>query len=203
MVMALAGLRMSWDEMRQIVRNPNTDQPIAKATFARVFRRELAEGGARLKQLISSKYYEALREGRDWAIRAGLRNRFNWVFEGSQPLPAEAIGSFADSPEMKIEFVMPDKQPEPVDITPPTASPYEGQQPDMSRPAIEGPRPRQHTDYGIVEEPRHEHQNIDPDWPWPHLPKPVGPGHVDNTKGGGSIPPSIFGARGGKTDWMK
>jgi hypothetical protein len=62
MVMALAGLRMSWDEMRQIVRNPHTDQPIAKATFARVFRRELAEGGARLKQLISSKYYEALRE---------------------------------------------------------------------------------------------------------------------------------------------
>src|SRR6516165_11765319 len=53
MVLALAGLRMSWDEMRQIVRNPHTDQPIAKATFARVFRRELAEGGARLKQLIS------------------------------------------------------------------------------------------------------------------------------------------------------
>src|SRR5262245_59200529 len=46
MVMALAGLRMSWDEMRQIVRNPHTDQPIAKATFARVFKRELAEGGA-------------------------------------------------------------------------------------------------------------------------------------------------------------
>jgi hypothetical protein len=99
MVMALAGLRMSWDEMRQIVRNPHTDEPIAKATFARVFRRELAEGGARLKQLISSKYYEALRQGRDWAIRAGLRNRFNWTFEGSQPLPAEAIGSFADTPE--------------------------------------------------------------------------------------------------------
>jgi hypothetical protein len=53
MVMALAGLRMSWDEMRQIVRNPHSDQPIAKATFARVFRRELAEGGARLKELIS------------------------------------------------------------------------------------------------------------------------------------------------------
>jgi len=89
MVMALAGLRMSWDEMRQIVRNPHTDQPIAKATFARVFRRELAEGGARLKHLISSKYYEALREGRDWAIRAGMRNRFNWTFEGSQPLPVQ------------------------------------------------------------------------------------------------------------------
>jgi hypothetical protein len=141
MVMALAGLRMSRDEMRQIVRNPHTDQPIAKATFARVFRRELAEGGARLKQLISSKYYEALREGRDWAIRAGLRNRYNWTFEGSQPLPPEAIGSFADSPEMKITFVMP-KQP--VDITPPTPqpSPYANQAADLSKPAIEPAKSR-------------------------------------------------------------
>src|SRR6516165_11677691 len=107
MVMALAGLRMSWDEMRQIVRNPQTDRPIAKATFARVFRRELAEGGARLKQLISSKYYEALREGRDWAIRAGMRNRFNWTFEGSQP-PLEAIGSFTSGEDrIAIKFVMP------------------------------------------------------------------------------------------------
>src|SRR6516165_2148155 len=138
MVMALAGLRMSWDEMRQIVRNPHTDQPIAKATFARVFRRELAEGGARLKQLISSKYYQALREGRDWAIRAGMRNRFNWTFEGSQP-PLEAIGSFADTPEIKIKFVMPDKPAKPVDLNPrppePPPNPYQNAAPDLTKPA--------------------------------------------------------------------
>jgi hypothetical protein len=141
MVMALAGLRMSWDEMRQIVRNPHTDQPIAKATFARVFRRELAEGGARLKQLISSKYYEALREGRDWAIRAGLRNRYNWTFEGSQP-PLPEISNFASDDVIKIQFVMPSKQP--ADITPPSPQPsrYEGQAPDFSKPALEPPRDR-------------------------------------------------------------
>src|SRR6516162_8824646 len=128
--LALAGLRMSWDEMRQIVRNPHTDQPIAKATFARVFRRELAEGGARLKQLISSKYYEALREGRDWAIRAGMRNRFNWTFEGSQPLPV--ANDFASDDTIKIKFVMPEKR-EPVDITPPSPqpSPYQNAEPDL------------------------------------------------------------------------
>ena len=130
--------------MRQIVRNPHTDQPIAKATFARVFRRELAEGGARLKQLISSKYYEALREGRDWAIRAALRNRYNWCFEGGQPLPPEAIGSFANTPEMKITFVMPSKPP--VDITPPAPtpqpSPYEGAQPNPNATALPASRPR-------------------------------------------------------------
>ena len=140
MVMALAGLRMSWDEMRQIVRNPHTDQPIAKATFARVFRRELAEGGARLKQLISSKYYEALREGRDWAIRAGMRNRFNWTFEGSQPpLPIEG-DSFASDNNIRIQFVYPSQPPPPVIDAKPEPSPYEGQPADLSKPALEPPR---------------------------------------------------------------
>ena len=158
MVMALAGLRMSWDEMRQIVRNPNTDQPIAKATFARVFRRELAEGGARLKQLISSKYYEALREGRDWAIRAGLRNRFYWSFEGWQPLPV--ANDFASDDTIKITFVTPEKR-EPIDLTPPkpappAAKPYSNAAPDLSKPAIEPPRERTETRYGTYEYPRAE-----------------------------------------------
>jgi hypothetical protein len=140
MVMALAGLRTSWDEMRQIVRNPHTGQPIAKATFARVFRRELAEGGARLKQLISSKYYEALREGRDWAIRADLRNRFGWVFEGAVP-PPDSSGSFTNGDDtIKITFVTPDQR-EPIDITPPSPpSPYQQAEPDYSKPAIEPPK---------------------------------------------------------------
>jgi hypothetical protein len=155
MVMALAGLRMSWDEMRQIVRNPHTDEPIAKATFARVFRRELAEGGARLKQLISSKYYEVLREGRDWAIRAGLRNRYNWTFEGSQPpLPTDG-DSFASDSNIKISFVYPTAKPEPLDITPPKPAPqpnpYAGQ-PASDAPQIEPPRPRFRTDCGAVYE---------------------------------------------------
>ena len=122
--------------MRQIVRNPHTDEPIAKATFARVFRRELAEGGARLKQLISSKYYEALREGRDWAIRAGLRNRF-----------------YCDD-TIKITFVTPE-QSEPIDITPPKPepSPYANAAPDLSKPALEPPRPRFETGTGAIWEP--------------------------------------------------
>jgi hypothetical protein len=141
MVMALAGLRMSWDEMRQIVRNPHTDEPIAKATFARVFRRELAEGGARLKQLISSKYYEAPRKGRDWAIRAGLRNRFNWTFEGSQP-PLPEISNFASDSNIKIHFVYPTaKPPEVIDARPaPQPNPYATAAPDLTKPALSPPR---------------------------------------------------------------
>jgi hypothetical protein len=50
----------------------------------------------------------------------------------------------ADQPElMRIEFVLTDKPPEPVDVTPP--SPYEGQPADLSKPAIEKPLPRERT----------------------------------------------------------
>jgi hypothetical protein len=154
MVMALAGLRMSWDEMRQIVRNPHTDQPIAKATFARVFRRELAEGGARLKQLISSKYYDALREGRDWAIRAGLRNRFRWTFEGPSPPDPDVIGAIESDQQLQITFVVPSRKEEPIDVTP-TSHPPDAPA-DLSRPAIEPPRERRETKYGTYEYPRAE-----------------------------------------------
>jgi hypothetical protein len=124
----------------------------------------LAEGGARLKQLISSKYYEALREGRDWAIRAGLRQRFGWTFEGSQPpLPGVVDGSFADTPEIKIVFHAGPGKPE-FDLTPPKPAPqpnpYAGQ-PASDAPQIEGPRPRVRTDSGaIYEAPREQPPSI-------------------------------------------
>jgi hypothetical protein len=134
--------------MRQIVRNPHTDRPIAKATFARVFKRELAEGGARLKQLISSKYYEALHEGRDWAIRAGLKNRFGWVFEGQQPPPV--LDAVEGTPSINVTFHLPSRKGElpPLDVTPqgPPA-------PSYSLKALEPPPHRQQTPFGIIERP--------------------------------------------------
>jgi hypothetical protein len=187
--------------MRQIVRNPNTDQPIAKATFARVFRRELAEGGARLKQLISSKYYEALHEGRDWAIRAGLRNRFRWTFEGPSPPDPDVIGAVEGDQQLQITFVVPSKKPEDaaIDVTPP-AYPADAQ-PDLSKPAIEPPPQRTTTATGVIHEHR-DRQPAQPD-PYGHLPKWYPPDRVNNTRGGEGIPPSIFGAKGDPKGWMR
>jgi hypothetical protein len=153
---------MSWDEMRQIVRNPDTGQPIAKATFARVFRRELAEGGARLKQLISSKYYDALREGRDWAIRAGLRNRFGWTFEGPSPPDPDVIGAIEGDQQIQITFVVPSRKEKPPIIDAERSAYPSDAKPDYGRPALEPPRPRQRTDYGIVEQPRSVFDRGDP-----------------------------------------
>jgi hypothetical protein len=48
------------------------------ALHVRYFKRELAAGGAMLKELAASKYFQALEAGESWAIRMAMRNRFNW-----------------------------------------------------------------------------------------------------------------------------
>jgi len=140
-VSMLAALHVSHDEIRLLVINPHSQEPIAKTTLHRFFKKELSRSSAALKELVASKYFEALERGDQWAVRAGLRQRFNWVFEGSQPLPPEAIGSFADTPEIKIVFYPGPGKPE-FDLTPPKPSPnpYSNAAPDLSRPAIEAPR---------------------------------------------------------------
>jgi hypothetical protein len=87
------------------------------------------------------------------------------VTEGSQLLPPDAIGQAdGEGIALQINFVAPTKKPEPIDVTPspPAPSPYEGQPADLSRPAIEPPRPRQRTDFGIVEQPRSVFDRGDP-----------------------------------------
>jgi hypothetical protein len=119
-------------------------------TLNRYFKRELAAGGAMLKQLTASKYFQALKAGESWAIRMAMRNRFNWVTEGSQLLPAEAIGNGSEEGlALQINFVTPSKKPEPIDVTPQP-------EPGYNRPALEPPRERRETRYGTYEYPRAE-----------------------------------------------
>jgi hypothetical protein len=47
-VCAMAGIRMTWEEIRRLVINPTTGEPITKTTLARAFKRELADGKAKL-----------------------------------------------------------------------------------------------------------------------------------------------------------
>jgi hypothetical protein len=151
LVEQLIALHVTWDEIRQLIINPHSGEPVSKVTLNKFFKRELAAGGAMLKELAASKYFEALKAGESWAIRMAMRNRFNWVTEGSQLLPPEAIGQGdGEGINLQINFVTPSKKPEPVDITPSTASPYQDAQPDYSKPAIEPPRPRQTTPFGSI-----------------------------------------------------
>jgi hypothetical protein len=65
-------------------------------------------------------------------------------------VPVEVLGQPGDE-MMTINFVVPTKKdvPPPIDVTP-SPSPYEGQPADLSRPAIEPPRPRQQTPFGAL-----------------------------------------------------
>jgi hypothetical protein len=74
LVAKLIAMRMQWEEIRLLIINPRTGEPITKTTLARHFKRELAVGGAALKELVVNKYFEALRAGESWAIRLGIRH---------------------------------------------------------------------------------------------------------------------------------
>jgi hypothetical protein len=78
MVAAMAGMRMSYDEIRLAIRNSYTGQALSKPTFIKAFKPELTEGPSRLKGLASSRFYRCLDEGQPWAIKAALRNKI-WL----------------------------------------------------------------------------------------------------------------------------
>jgi hypothetical protein len=154
LVAQLISLHVTWTEIQQLIINPHNGEPVCRQTLAKAFRRELAAGGARLKELAASKYFAALEAGGSWAIRLAMRNRFNWCMEGSNLLPADHIGqSDNEGIALQINFVTPTKKPEPINITPPETSPYRDAKPDYDRPAIEPPRPRYTTGTGAVWEP--------------------------------------------------
>jgi hypothetical protein len=138
----LAALHVAHDEIRLCIINPHNGEAIAKSTLSRAFKKELAHSAAALKELIANKYFQKLEAGADWAIRAGLRQRFGWTFEGSQPPPPEAISNFASDDMIKISFVYPDKPV--VDVTPPAppADPYVGRAPDPNATALPAPTTR-------------------------------------------------------------
>jgi hypothetical protein len=85
-VAQMIGLHVTWDEIRQLIINPHSGEPISKVTLNKHFRRELAAGGAMLKRLAASKYFQALEAGEAWAVRMAMRNRFTARF-GTPALP--------------------------------------------------------------------------------------------------------------------
>jgi hypothetical protein len=95
-----------------------------------------------------------LREGREYAVRLGLKNRYGWSTEGAPP-PPSVLGIVHDQePTMKIEFVMPSKKPESESSPPIIDATPQPEQPISEVPRIEPPRPRQSTPVRVFEQPR-------------------------------------------------
>ena len=70
----MAGMRMSHGEIAGVIINPRTQKPIDDMTLRRAFATELAAAKAKIKSLVSTRFYEALLRGEQWAINFGLRH---------------------------------------------------------------------------------------------------------------------------------
>jgi hypothetical protein len=78
-----------------------------------------------------------------------MRNCFGWVVEGATPVPAEVLPGSDGQPSIRISSLGPLAKNEPVDVAP---SLYQGQAPDLSRPALPAPPERRRSAMGWVEE---------------------------------------------------
>ena len=143
---------MGVDEIRKVILNPLTGLPLTKAAMYRHSRRELDEGPPSLKWLIAEKYMAHLKEGREYAVRLGLKNKHGWTTEGAAPPPACVLDIAQDQEPLKISFVLASKPPQSespspvIDAVPTGPANY-----DLK--AIEGPRPRRQTEFGVYEQP--------------------------------------------------
>jgi AcrR family transcriptional regulator len=169
---------------------------ISRRTAYKYFRTELENGSARLYATVANRFYAALKRGETWAIQIALRNLQPWRWDrydkGTTPYVARDGN---DIDEIKITFVTPTRKEEPLDLTP-APNPYAGQHPDLSRPAIEKPPPRETTATGAIHEHRPATESAAD--PHGHLPRWYPPDRVDNTQ-----PPSPDFRPRGKTDWLR
>jgi hypothetical protein len=145
MVAQLAGLRVSWEEIRKLIINKRTGRPICKTSFARIFAKELEQARAKLKALIGRGFYTALQAGEPWALRLAFKNVYGWSLENH----ATALLDGEDRPQRTIQVVFcspePSAKPQAIDITPESL-------PDYSKPALPPPRSRVRTPFGWMEQ---------------------------------------------------
>jgi hypothetical protein len=176
LVAILSGFCVNQDEICKLIPGCNGNKRISKITLHRHFKAELETGNIALKELIARKFVDALEES--WAIRLGLKNKMKWSITDHGALPPETLEGDG-TPEIQITFVTPSAKQAPIVDAEPSAYPSDAK-PDSDRPALEPPRPRQRTDFGIIEQPRsYETQ----------MPR-------------AEQPPSIWD-RGSKNGWMK
>jgi hypothetical protein len=98
--------------MRKVILNPVTGLPLTRAKIYKYFRREMDEGVPSLKFLVAERFMAHLREGREYAVRLGMKNKHGWATDGAAPPPAYVLDVAQDQEPLKISFVLPSKPPE-------------------------------------------------------------------------------------------
>jgi hypothetical protein len=105
-VWAMAGLKMTHDEIAAVIHNPTTRASIDKNTLEKHFVAELATGKQRLKSIIGSKYMERLQAGDAWAIQFGFRHIHQW----NDNDVSVTLDGKTEMKSIKIEFVKPSNE---------------------------------------------------------------------------------------------
>jgi hypothetical protein len=151
-VAAMGAFRMKWAEIAAIVVDPKTGKAISRATLARKFKDELAQASPKLMVLAQTQFLRRLQQG-DWnAIAFAMRHMCRYLEAVHPSLISHAMieGETPDQPSVNVTFVLPSgrKMDDAIDVTP--TDPYANQPADLSRPAIEPPRPRERTPFGAM-----------------------------------------------------
>ena len=181
-VALMSGFKLTWAEQAKVL-------GISKTTLRLRFKRELADGAAKLKAMAVSRFYDALAESAPWAIQMAMRNWLSWDRSGYGGAAIEPPDeSDAPQPPM-IEFVVPgyhegEGAPEPPPPTPPPPAPRPWQR------QIEGPRP---DDLPMVQDAAGIYR---PAPPRTELDEPRRPGHR-------GTPHSAWPEKSSGQDWMK
>jgi hypothetical protein len=156
-VAIMSGFGMPTAMIRAAIGGRGKTGKLSKSALWRHFRRELEGGAARMHELVASKLWDAVSEGKPWAVMAAARNLsgFKWDQYGKTAVPAFANSDDDGDPVIRIKFEMPDPQPA-IDVTPaPQPAGYAADAPaDYSKPALPAPPERTETPFGIVEQPR-------------------------------------------------
>jgi hypothetical protein len=132
---AMAGFK-NWEDMRHLIINPRTQQPISRETLQKAFAAELAAGKALLQTKIQKSYLQLLEDRHWWAVHFGLTQICGY----DKAIPT-FNGNAIDVPAIEVTFVSPTRRQLPDDERPRDVTPYQDAKPDYSKPAL--PKPSQ------------------------------------------------------------
>jgi hypothetical protein len=109
----LAGFRMSQDEIRLLIINPRTEQPISKVVLQKTFQHELTAGPGKLKMILGTRFIERVNAGDTHAILFGMRSIWGLRDDGDPAQLRLSMGGDGGRPQaMRIEFVHPRRRPD-------------------------------------------------------------------------------------------
>jgi hypothetical protein len=109
LVAGMASVRMSQEEMRQIIWNPHTNKPLGKSALIKHFRRELTEGVDKLRAVLGQRWLELIYSADDrvaWhAVEFGLK--YMCGYNESTAPQVNIAASNGSGQNFEISFVAP------------------------------------------------------------------------------------------------